>query len=193
MRTETRTPIRYEDAAELRTGKTGWCCKTCGRSYGDNEHLARWCHSTDLPCECGGRNANKYYTCCDACREKAKDAAWLKSLESAVEWDGKTPLYSETKDRYYFDAESIHADLDLNDDQEPDVEAVAKLRLILCEPNNGRYFDMDDYLCDDLGEDIELDCEDINRVVNDWIKAHAPFSWTGSGAAVTAESVLANL
>ena len=71
--TRDKAALRYEDAAH-KVIRVGWACKRCDRFHGDNEHLARWCCASDLPCrECGGRNTNKAYTCCQACK-RAKDA-----------------------------------------------------------------------------------------------------------------------
>lgn len=185
MTNQEKPIVRYEDAAERRDGLSGWVCKN-GHFHGDDEHIARWCAATEIPCpDCGGRNPNKSYSVCEACRRKRADERWFKSYaEKAVPWDGVTPLYSDASDRYFWD------DGDLGDHiGDPPELSVDDLRLILCEPNKGRSFDMADWLSDDLPEDSNLDTTEIDRIVNDWIAAHAPYSWCPSGPPVTVESV----
>ena len=48
---------------------------------------------------------------------------------------------------------------------------------------------MTEYLCDDLAEDQELDDDEINQTVNDWIEKHAPYSFSATGERISTESV----
>ena len=102
----TKEPIRYEDAAERRTVE-GWVCKACRRWWGEDEHMARWCCSTDQPCACGNRRT-KHYTVCDSCREKAELERWLKKERRP--YDGGF-LYSDALSRYFDDADDVAADI----------------------------------------------------------------------------------
>lgn len=194
--------IRYEDAAELVTVK-GWQCKRCQRFWGVDEHMAKWCCATELPCdECGGRNPDKHYTCCGECRSKRVAKKWEELYAKAVEWDGKTyPIFSDSHDRYFFDEDEL-SDFLYDNSLPPDIderlvpllkksaiEIAAECRFRLCTPNNGRSFDMNEFLCDDLAEDHEVDAREVEQVVNDWIKENAPFSWNGNGKAIKYECI----
>jgi hypothetical protein len=187
MPTEPKPVIRYEDAAELRAGLSGWCCKRCGRYWGADEHMARWCCATELPCkECGGRNPNKGYTCCGACRRRRDDERWAK-LER-VDWDGESPLCEYDGDRCYFDADAV---LEMIEDRIAEGGTLEDIRLVVCEPSTPRHFEMADFLGDDLPEDFDAgkDFAEIDEVVNDWIRARTPFSWHPGKKAVSVDSL----
>lgn len=197
--------LKYEDAAEMET-VTGWSCKVCKRFYGAQEHLARRCCATELPCDCGGRNTDKCYTKCGACRTRNEATKWEALYAKAVKWDGSEwPIYSESQDRYFWNAEELH---DWFEEQcaTPDVDPrlidlimkpkdllIAEAQFRLCSPNMGHPFEMNEFLCDVLAEDQEVDSHEIDKVVNDWIVANAPYSWTGDGKAIRIESIQAFL
>ena len=73
----------------------------------------------------------------------------------AKEWDGKTPLYSDEFDRYFFDIESA----------EDWGASLKDMRLILCEPIEYRRIE-DDYWEDCLPENGELPCE-VKKAIDD--------------------------
>lgn len=81
-------PIRYEDTAIL-TEVAGWVCTECQRFWGDEEHMARWCCATDLPCDCGQRHTN-LKTKCDECLEVDRQNREKGKFNKAgtVDYDG---------------------------------------------------------------------------------------------------------
>lgn len=196
--------IKYEDAAQIIQCE-GWSCKHCKRFWGVDEHMARWCCATDLPCSgCGGRNLQKNYISCGACRTKKDADKWAELYAKAKWWEGLSwPLYSDTADKFFWDDDDlineIDEQLELPEDITPEVrellqktpkEIITSLRLRLCSPNNGREFDMNDFLEDDLPEDETLEAAEINKTVNGWIAERAPLSWSGDGPPVSIESVI---
>jgi hypothetical protein len=187
---QTKAPIRYEEAAERRTVE-GWVCKACRRFYGAEEHLARWCCSTDQPCPCGGRRS-KHYTICDTCRTRKDDEKWL--ARERRPYDGGF-LYSDTLSRYFDDADDV-ADWLASEDE--DGHTYESLRLLLCEKTYARIIEADDFFIDDLPEDCTLDdvAADIAEAigaVNDLIaqrrKDGRQLSWLPSKYAVDCDSL----
>lgn len=187
---DTKPVIRYEDAAQHRADISGWICKTCHRFYGNDrssESAARWCCATDLPCEeCGGRNPEKLYIYCKACRKKHDDARWA-ALER-VEWDGATPLAVWDNDKYFFDEYAV---ADHIADVIDDGGRLEDVRLVLCEQQEPWAFDMADFLHDDIGEDgvDRLDFTEIDRTVNDWIEKHVSLLWYPASKAIDPETL----
>jgi len=180
---ETKT-LRYEDAAEIRDVH-GWVCKTCGRFWGDDAHMARYCCCADRPCEnagCDGRCSQGNLLCPKCCVSKEK-ADWLKRPE--IPWDGETPLYEDGENKYLFDEDDIEAFLESH----PALK-IEDLRLVICEMEDIPCFDVDEFLCDYLPEDTTCDVgEEINKIVNDWMEANAPESWMPGKNRPTLESV----
>lgn len=191
MRTESKI-IKYEDAAEfVNVTYSGWQCKNCKKIYsakksGTNaqaEHHAKWCCATDLPCEeCSGRRNSKTYTCCLSCQEKHKLERWLKRPKKS--YNGEM-LYSEVTEKYYNDIEDVCEDFEDIENNMEDTELPGKLddfRLVLCEPNFGREFDITQYLEDSLPSEEDFDFKDdkvkeINKIVNNWLAEYGPFSY----------------
>jgi hypothetical protein len=186
---EPQPAIRYEDAAEYRTNIEGWCCRTCRRFWAADECMARWCCATELPCpECGGRNANKSYTCCTACLRRHEDGRWAK-LER-VEWDGETPLCDWRVDRYYFDADEA---AEMIAEHLGEGGAIEDIRLVVCEPDPGRPFSMADFLEGHLPPDFDPgpEYDEIDGLVNAWIEARSPLCWRPGDRAVSVDSLRA--
>jgi hypothetical protein len=179
--------VRFEDAAEYKSsGISGWVCKTCRRYWADDERMAKWCCATDLPCECGGRNTEKHYTHCKDCRRKRDDERW-SNLER-VEWDGETPLCGWQDDRFYFDEDEL---TDHIGEHLEDGSKLEDVRLVLCKPTKPRHFEMAEFLSDTLPQDYDPGpaFDEIDRIVNDWIKARMPLSWEPTNKAISAESL----
>lgn len=165
----TYVPKPYEDSAEVRT-VTGWCCKRCNRFWGDDKHMAHHCCSDDFPCRtegCEGR-ANRGYVSCDACREAVKIATWDKHEKHP--YDGG-PVVEYDGDRYYFDDGSLHDDIL---EWLADGCTVESLRFVMCGPEPPPEFAINEFLCDHLPEDMDVDGKEIDKIVNDWIKANVP-------------------
>ncbi len=176
--------LPYEESAEYLTNIKGWVCKVCKRYFGENEHLARFCCATDMPCDCGNRK-EKHYSMCSSCRNKLADEKYLN--REAKVWDGVKMIYSEATDKYFFDVDSILEYLyDCEEYEEyEECENFTKLiqkqaidlKLVICEPVKKPYFDMQEFLEDALPEDYDLDCDDINRIVNKWIEDQGTLAW----------------
>lgn len=187
--------LEYEQAAELRT-ETLWACKVCGRAWNPAtfdgaERAARGCHAKDHPCiNEGGRSRTP-----NARRESGRgsdageDERWAKKLSEAELWDGESPVYSDRLQRYYFH-ESWEDDIGDEEGQAPSLEA---LRLESCTPDNGGTWSSSGRLSSrksrrsNGGDPWVLrspEARAVEKVVNDWITAHAPFCWHSSGSAV---------
>lgn len=174
--------IRYEEAAERRT-VDGWVCKTCRRWWGSDEHMARWCCSTDQPCACGGRRT-KTYTICDACREKKELEQWEKRERRP--YDGGL-LYSDAYSRYFDDAD------DAADWAASEGLTYEDMRLLLCDKEYPHEIDPEDCYADSLPEDCTLDdvapdlaeaIGRVNEVVAQMRKDGKQLSWMPSKYAV---------
>src|SRR3990167_1706427 len=159
-------PIRYEDNAEQRT-VTGWCCKTCNRWWDKDEHMARYCCSTERQCECGNGIARRGWIKCDACNNADRLARWLAKPE--IEWDGEFPLGLWDDDQYFWNADEL---LEYVFEQIEDNDEVAtldsrweSLQLTTCYETKAPHFEMNEFLCDVLGEDQELDTKAIDATV----------------------------
>ena len=178
MKPKTEATLPYEESAETVT-VTGWSCKTCKRWWADNEHMARWCCASDLPCDCGGRR-EKHYTCCVVCRAK-RDFERYEKMER-VEWDGKTPLVDWGGDRYCWCVDDVQ---DLIDED-------PLVWLVLCRPVGYPLFDMGEFLQDYLPDPAEYDIPDASaaeKAVNNWIAEHSPFSWAGTDKVPSRDSL----
>lgn len=183
---KTKVSIPYETNAERRTVE-GWCCKTCGRFYGDDsgsERVAKYCCATDRPCErCETGRANKCYTLCDGCRSLASIERFEK-LESkpydgtaVVEWDG---------DRYFFDSDDL---VDWIADQEISAEDV---RLVFAECTPPRWgHTVSELLGDDLYEGADWDTREIDDQIAAWVEKNAPNVYWPTSVAVSQASIAA--
>ena len=185
-----RPARRYEEAAEIRTDLTGWCCKHCNKYWGDKEDMARYCCSNDRPCHkkgCDRRipgTAYQYY--CDWCLEKSRVDRW--DSKPKVQWDGETPLVEWDNDRYLFDADAV---AEYIDDVLAEGGSIEDIRLVLAKKSKPREFEMEDFQCDYVTEDDHPfpDTTEINRVVNDWIARNLDFMWEPSGVCVDPRSL----
>ncbi len=149
-----------DKAATYRTGLVGWVSRA-GFYFGDNkdsESMARYRGCTHRSCKDCGKPTPKGYLICDECRYK-KEVKKYQDMPSR-EWDGKTPLYSDEFDQYFFDLESAeeygfdHGGI-----------STGSMRLVICEPVEYRRLD-DDYWEECLPEDGELP-EDIKKAIDD--------------------------
>lgn len=170
--------LPYEEAAEIRT-LTGWACRTCGTFWAKDERAARYCCAKDMPCECG-RRREKHYVACRDCRRK-RDIERFEAMERRP-WDGKQMIYSQQLDRYFSSPDDAREYLEEGDHDLDPFLTMEFLRLVLCRPNNGRSFDIEEHLSDDFAPDDDNPLRDsevtaINNYVNQWITERAPFSW----------------
>ena len=171
------------EAAKFVTGISGWV-SIDGMFFGNDERAARYHGCTHVVCECGNVT-EKGWIKCKTCRNKADDARF-ESMKKEV-WDGKTPLILYDGDDYFFDWDSI---VDYCEEQETTLE---KLRLLLCEPVYAYEIDPNDYYCDELPEDGEVDSElrSMFNELNKYIRENEIIlSWKPSDiAAIIAKGV----
>lgn len=174
-----------EEAASIQT-VTGWVSRT-GRFWGDDERMARYDGSTHGVCDCGAV-IEKSYIRCSACRAISERERYKARPVQA--WDGTTALYSDQRDQYFMDAESL-ADMLADVEEVPSIE---DLRLIICEPNYARPIKADQW-CDDLPEDGDIPAEmaEALKVFNEVIGRQGPLSWSPGKFAAEPESVRSNL
>lgn len=175
--------INYDspEAASIQT-VTGWVSAS-GRFWGKDEHMARWDGCTHILCSgCRKPIPKNGFTVCDECRAKSDDEMFAK--RDRVEWNLKFPIYSNSRDEYYFDLDS------LTDVMHDEVLSVEDLQLMPCEPNYPREIDIDHW-CDDLPEDGELppDMQDALDSLNRAIRQSGPLSWSPAKTALDVESV----
>jgi len=172
---------RSAKSAKWMTDIEGWVDSN-GRFWGENEHMARWSGCTHIDCaECGKPTPVSGPTICGECKDK-KELEKYRSMPR-MRWDGKTPLYSATNDKYFFDED------DLLDYIEEEGGTVDDLKLIICEPNKFPEIE-GDYFYDELPEDgvlpteIEIAIDAMNKV----IRAQPPASWSPGKYAVNLDS-----
>lgn len=178
---KTEEVRNWEDAAEVRTVK-GWVCKRCSRFYGEHEYGARYCCSTHRPCDSCGKRSDKRFSKCRECQEKDASEKWF--AKTAIEWDGEFPIALWDDDKFFFDESDLETYLD-----QIESELDENVWLTSCYPLTGRYFDMTEYLCDELPEEGDLDDAEINKIVNDWIGENGPYSFQVTGKRLDIESV----
>jgi len=168
-KTNTKQILNTSDeAAKFITNLEGWIDRS-GRFWGNDERMARWSGCTHVICSDCGEPTPKGYTICKSCREVKA----IKRYEAREhkQWDRKTPLYSETADRYFFSEDDLLDYIDLRGD-------IQSLRLLICESIYLREVD-EDYFNDELPEDGELP-EDVSNVLEDLnkvIRNQKPVSW----------------
>lgn len=175
--------------------RMGYVCVACKRFFGhgdnaENERMAQYCCAKTFPCECGGRR-EKGWTICESCRQKKQREAWYAKPE--IEWDGKFPIASWSGDEFFFDEDSLFYAFE--ESTEANVrDFLESLWLTPCDKDNGRHFEMVDYLSDSLPTeiDVHLDCKEIDKAVNDWIESNAPFSYEASGKRLSVDSLLSH-
>lgn len=167
-----------DQAAKFVTNLEGWVDRQ-GRFWGDDEHMARWSGATHIPCDKCETPTKKGFTQCESCREQNKIERY-KALEKVI-WDGKTPLYSEAHDEWFFDEESI---LDYLFEHET---TPTKLRLVTSSPQYLNELDID-YFVDVLPEDdycLPDEVEEAMEAFNKVIRKSKPVSWVpGQYAAI---------
>ena len=98
------------------------------------------------------------------------------------EWDRKTPVYSESFDKYFFSVDEL-SDF-CYDDEITDDENGTVLKLLICEPNYLSEIDFNNVWCELVPENFDRiedvaskDLLDIMDKFNKIVKNHAPVSW----------------
>jgi hypothetical protein len=151
----------------------------------NNEQAARYDGCTHRACDQCGKPTVKHYLICDECRdikEIQKYAAFTTKL-----YNGE-PIYSERDDVYFFSYQELY-DYLIEFDGFVDInnELMIALRIVFCEPNYPQEIDPNDYFCDELHEDGEIDGELLAAFdkLNEAIRAYKkPLSWSPGKIAV---------
>jgi hypothetical protein len=162
------------EAAVLVTGLSAWKSRN-GHYFltdqADAESLARLDGSTHAVCECG-ETMERYWLKCATCREKAAKEKY--DATPKVKWDGKTPVFSEVLEHYFFDGE-------FEEMAEDEGVKIEDMRLVLCSPVYATPIDPADYYVDELPEDfcyLPAPLEEAFEELNEKIKAYKePLSW----------------
>lgn len=173
-----------DEAAKFVTGLSGWV-DSKGFFFGDRERSevdARYSGCTHTLCEDCKNPCRKGWLVCDSCRDK-REAERYSKLD-VVEWDGTTPVYSQTLDKYFFGLEEV-------EDHLHDSETTGdNLRLVLCEPVFLSKIDTE-YWCDDVPDVAEYGDYDFPEnilkaldALNAAIGEHGPTSWNPGKKAV---------
>lgn len=172
-RTRDAEMVAYDsdEAASFITGIDGWVDRH-GRFWGKDERMARWSGCTHTACsECGDPIKTRGYTLCGKCRKKSRSKKYYAM--PSIKWDGETPLYSDSSDEYFFDADQI---FDYTEEHEC---TVGSMQLIVCQPNMFRELDSE-YFCAELPEDGEIPAAltEALAYINEVISAQPPASWS---------------
>ncbi len=168
---KTETKIMYGDFSQQITvtlpgGETHqqWYCGKCHRIWGPtDQHMASWCCCTHMICKCGQEHS-KNYTCCDDCRANKRTTAWYAKPEK--DWDGSFPIALEDGDEYFFDESDL---LDYLSEYEGTYQDIIdNVWLTTCRPVRPNYFDVSEWLCDDLpeGSDGPPNAKSIDERIN---------------------------
>lgn len=165
-------------AAKYVTNISGWV-DSKGRFWGNDEHMARYSGCTHIDCkDCGKPIPVRGYTICSDCREKKNIERY--NAMPCIEWDGETPVYSQSDNQYFFDEDELR---DYTEDHQCSIDS---LRLVICKPNEFRLIDYY-YFSDELPEDAELP-EEIEMAIDELnmvISRQPPVSWSPGEHAVT--------
>jgi hypothetical protein len=128
----------YESSAERLTKIVGWVCKKCKRYWANDEHMARYCCASSMPCDCGKRRS-KHRTVCPEYLAVLVYNRWLAMPE--VEWNGTTMLCVYDDDEFLMDEDDLATYLSEHDLTVEDVQ------LVVCVENHAPHFEMGEFLC----------------------------------------------
>lgn len=143
------------------------------------EYFARQASATHSKCQsCEAIYPSTGFFICPSCREKK--AIEKYNCAPYREWDGKTPLYSESACRYFMTEDEL---IDYcEEDEDGNKINPSTLRLKLCEPVKYHQIN-EDYWADDMYEDQEeLPKALIDKLVefNEFIDTLPNDAWTES-------------
>ena len=176
------------ESAKFVENISGWVDRN-GLFFGNNERAARYSGATHVYCTgCG--NAIQKHSYCMACADKRDNEKYETAPRQ--EWDGKTPLYSKTRDEWYFDKNDLDSGAYsfaeengyLIDGDFDHAYVFYKMRLYLCKPLKLSHVEQDHWH-DDLAEDQDLPgeildaLEELNEAI-DKVNAESPCSWEPS-------------
>ena len=103
---------------------------------------------------------------CDDCRAKKDHDRWYSKPE--VDWDGEWPIAEHNTDKYFFTDSDLLDYIEENyEDAESIDDVLNSLRLTSCHQCKPRTFDVNEWLCDDLPDDGEVnDAGSIDDRIN---------------------------
>lgn len=155
-----------QEAATYVENIKGWIDKD-RRFFGDNkesEHMARYSSCTHRICDCGNV-MEKGYSKCPSCRNNASIERYY-ALQFK-EWDGKTPVYSEAHDKYFFGEDEI---IEYCEEEEIDPR---ELRLLLSFPNHFSHINCDQWEdimpeeVDELPKKLQEGIDALNKIIDE--------------------------
>ena len=173
-------------AAQYKKNIEGWFCRH-GYFYDKDQHLARIHGCTHIECRiCNKEIPKSGWSVCNDCIEK-KEIEKYERME-AREWDEKSPVYSDSEERYF------HTQQQIKEYCEDEGCTKESLRLRICdsEPlpklDQDYFLNQDEFLVeyDHLGELPEELIEAIDNV-NKVIDNMDPISWYPSNYKVKLE------
>jgi len=160
------------DQPDLVTKTTVEAWKTPkGKIYWD-ERSARYESCTHVSCEKCGQPSAKPYLICPTCDEKNNKEKYA-ALPSR-EWDGKTPLYSNAFDEYFFSEDAL---IDfIHENNIKFITDIAEMHLVFAEPEYLQTIDTENW---DLHEDYEIPkaVVDAMAALNTAIAVAPPHCW----------------
>ena len=150
--------------------------------------MASWCCCTHMICKCGKEHSKSWTKCVD-CRAKLDHERWYAKQE--VDWNGEWPIALADGDQYFFGEEAlldyIYEDADADDIE----EIVSTLRLTSCSPNKPSHFDVNEYCCDQLGDDQEVtDAGSIDERINAILDEIGTRSWSADSVRLNVRQIL---
>ena len=150
------------------TPETKVLYKSDNGKYYLNEEGAREKLATHFKCNYGNGIREKFRIYCDNCEPPKK--------EYFKEWDLKTPVYCNTRDKYFFSLD------ELTDFMHEEELTSDDLDLSICEPNYFNQVDSDiweDVLAEDadLPSEIQIKLDELNAAIKNHGK---PASWSPS-------------
>lgn len=161
----------------------GHACKKCGLLYtakqhpSDHEEKAMKCCQPNSCPKCQ-KSMEKYRLTCFDCMRAEMHAKFAAKPESA--WDGEWPVVLYGDDRYFFDEHELADYID-------ELEEPCELEFEACDKVNYRAFHVAEHVeWDDEHGDIPNE-QEIDKHVNDWIKANVPPLYTGNGQRITSQ------
>lgn len=170
--------IMYDDPALVEPVKVEAFKGADGNTY-MSESAARWNCCTHVKCDnCGGQ-APRGWILCDNCREAVQID--LYNQYGVQQWDWKTPLYSESHERYFFN------ECELDDYCVENQLPIRSLRVVICKPIYLSRVDAD-YWEDELPElgdggpcDLPDPIQEALNKLNEVISNHKePVAWEPS-------------
>jgi hypothetical protein len=173
--------IHYDspEAASIQT-VTGWMSST-GQFWGKDEHMARYCGCTHMPCKTCGSTI-EVHSYCRACADK-RELEKFSAMEKQ-DWDGSGMLFHH--ETYFNELQEV---LDYCMDNEI---APEELQLVICEPVFAGQIDPRDHYGDDLPEDGDMpkaiaDAFDaLNKVIH---ACGEPLSWSPGKTRVSDKTI----